>query len=99
VQYELHTTGRPVRIFYKRNEKMAYGGGGINLPMVMFASSGTPPEELAHNPKVLAKFQDRVEMGKGSKGSATPKKKWTTEPRTLKEVDYSLRLETRYVYY
>lgn len=100
VQYELHTTGRPFRIFYKRNEKMTYGGEGIGLPVVRFGREGAPPEELADNPKVRALYQDRVEISIGSRGWARPsKKKWSSKPRTLSEVDYSLRLETRYVYW
>lgn len=99
VEYQLSRTGgREIRIYYRRNEKMDYGGGGANLGQVMFSDS-TVPEALRNNPKVLAKIKDRIELA-ASKGSATVRpKKFTGKARTLTEVDYSLRLDEQYVHF
>jgi len=100
VQYELHTIGRQVRIFYKRNEKMVFGGGGGNLPQVQLArKDAVVPEGMQGNLKLLAKFKDRIETAHGSKGTARVRQGgFLSKTKALNEVDYSMRLEERYVY-
>jgi hypothetical protein len=100
VEYDLNRyAGFPVRIFYKRNERMIYTEGGAKLPKVMFAAVEEEiPEELRGNLRLLAKRSDRIESVPSKGGATIRPKKFGVKNRKLTELDYALCLETQYVY-
>lgn len=102
IQYDVNLMrGFPVRIYYKRNEKMAYGQRGGSVKRVTYASETVITDEMRANPKLLAHYtklsKDRIEMAAPSSSAVVAKKGFFSKGNGLNEVDYAVRLDEVYV--
>ena len=100
VEYRVDHGPQPVKIIYKRNEKMEYTEGGPQLPFVQFGRERVIPASI--NEEARKKIEekkigdDHANETRASKSLAKPSPRllWFRGDREIFEVDYATRLET-----